>query len=54
MKRPPGSVRIIGGQWRGTRLAVADQDGLRPTSDRTRETLFNWLQPVLSGVRERD
>lgn len=54
MKRPPGSVRIIGGQWRGTRLAVADQDGLRPTSDRTRETLFNWLQPVLPGARVLD
>jgi 16S rRNA (guanine(966)-N(2))-methyltransferase RsmD len=50
----PGSVRIIGGQWRGTRLAVADQDGLRPTSDRTRETLFNWLQPVLPGARVLD
>ncbi|MBS0453667.1 MAG: RsmD family RNA methyltransferase [Proteobacteria bacterium] len=36
-------VRIIGGEWRRTRLAVADKPGLRPTPDRVRETLFNWL-----------
>lgn len=51
---PPGSVRIIGGRWRGTRLPVADAEGLRPTSDRTRETLFNWLAPVLPGARVLD
>lgn len=51
---PAGSVRIIGGRWRGTRLPVADADGLRPTSDRVRETLFNWLQPVLAGARVLD
>ena len=39
------SVRIIGGNWRGRRLQVADVPGLRPTGDRCRETLFNWLQP---------
>ena len=39
------SVRIIGGDWRGRRLQVADVPGLRPTGDRSRETLFNWLQP---------
>ena len=39
------SVRIIGGDWRGRRLPVADVPGLRPTGDRARETLFNWLQP---------
>ncbi len=39
------SVRIIGGDWRGRRLPVADVPGLRPTGDRCRETLFNWLQP---------
>ncbi len=50
----PGHVRIIGGRWRGTRLPVADVEGLRPTSDRTRETLFNWLQPVLPGARVLD
>lgn len=36
-------VRIIGGEWKRTRLAVADKPGLRPTPDRVRETLFNWL-----------
>jgi 16S rRNA (guanine966-N2)-methyltransferase len=51
---PPGVVRIIGGEWRGTRLPVADHDGLRPTADRVRETLFNWLQPMLPGARVLD
>jgi 16S rRNA (guanine966-N2)-methyltransferase len=50
----PGSVRIVAGRWRGTRLPVADAEGLRPTSDRVRETLFNWLQPVLPGARVLD
>jgi len=50
----PGKVRIIGGQWRGTRLDVADSPGLRPTSDRVRETLFNWLAPILPGARVLD
>ncbi len=49
-----GSVRIIGGRWRGTRLQVPQAPGLRPTSDRVRETLFNWLQPVLPGARVLD
>jgi 16S rRNA (guanine(966)-N(2))-methyltransferase RsmD len=39
-------VRIIGGQWKRTRLAVADKPGLRPTPDRVRETLFNWLASI--------
>ena len=39
----PHEVRIVGGQWKRTRLAVADKPGLRPTPDRVRETLFNWL-----------
>ena len=47
-------VRIIGGRWRGTRLPVTNTPGLRPTSDRVRETLFNWLQPVLPGARVLD
>ncbi|SDY32788.1 16S rRNA (guanine966-N2)-methyltransferase [Lysobacter sp. yr284] len=51
---PAGKVRIIGGRWRGTRLDVADAPGLRPTSDRVRETLFNWLQPMLPGARALD
>jgi len=49
-----GSVRIIGGRWRGTRLSVAESPGLRPSSDRVRETLFNWLQSVLPGARVLD
>lgn len=48
--KKPAGVRIIGGQWRGRRLPVADVPGLRPTGDRLRETLFNWLQPVISGA----
>lgn len=49
-----GTVRIIGGHWRGTRLAVPASPGLRPSSDRVRETLFNWLQPLLTGTRVLD
>ena len=52
--RPVGAVRIIGGEWRSTRLPVADHDGLRPTADRVRETLFNWLQPMMPGARVLD
>ncbi|MDP3616763.1 MAG: 16S rRNA (guanine(966)-N(2))-methyltransferase RsmD [Rhodoferax sp.] len=44
-------VRIIGGQWKRSKLAVADQPGLRPTPDRVRETLFNWLGQDLTGWR---
>jgi 16S rRNA (guanine(966)-N(2))-methyltransferase RsmD len=43
LAKAPHFVRIIGGQWKRTRLAVADKPGLRPTPDRVRETLFNWL-----------
>lgn len=50
----PGFVRIIGGEWRGRRLAVPDLPGLRPSGDRARETLFNWLQPYLRGARCAD
>jgi 16S rRNA (guanine(966)-N(2))-methyltransferase RsmD len=46
-----GEVRIIGGQWKRTRLPVAQQPGLRPTPDRVRETLFNWLGSNLTGWR---
>lgn len=52
--RGSGQVRIIGGRWRGTKLAVPDRPGLRPSSDRVRETLFNWLMPVLPGARVLD
>lgn len=47
----PGRLRIIGGAWRGRRLALADEPGLRPTPDRVRETLFNWLAPLIEGSR---
>ncbi|AXI82748.1 16S rRNA (guanine(966)-N(2))-methyltransferase RsmD [Xylella taiwanensis] len=49
-----GQVRIIGGRWRNTRLVVPDLPGLRPTSSRVRETLFNWLMPVLPGAHVLD
>lgn len=42
-------VRLVGGTWRGRVLGFPDAPGLRPTPDRVRETLFNWLQPVLPG-----
>jgi len=44
------SVRIIGGDWRGRRLPIADVPGLRPSGDRSRETLFNWLQPWIAAA----
>ena len=47
----PNQVRIIGGQWKRTLLPVADRPGLRPTPDRVRETLFNWLGQDLTGWR---
>lgn len=47
----PSLLRIIGGRHRGRKLPVADVDGLRPTGDRVRETLFNWLAPWLPGAR---
>lgn len=47
----PHQVRIIGGQWKRTKLEVADHPGLRPTPDRVRETLFNWLGQDLTGWR---
>ena len=47
-------IRIIGGKWRGRKLAVAPSRGLRPTPDRARETLFNWLAPHIGGARVLD
>ena len=47
----PGQIRIIGGLWRGRRLPVAHQVGLRPTPERVRETLFNWLSAAVGGAR---
>ncbi len=55
MKKPnraaSGQIRIIGGQWRGRKLPVPDSPGLRPTTDRVRETLFNWLAPSMVDAR---
>lgn len=52
--KPPGAraqrIRIIGGRWRGRLLPVATVGGLRPTPDRVRETLFNWLQAYIAGA----
>lgn len=47
-------VRLIGGQWKRSKLPVADKPGLRPTPDRVRETLFNWLGQDLAGWRVVD
>ena len=58
MRRPPratstqrGRLRIISGAWRGRKIEFRAAEGLRPTPDRVRETLFNWLQPALHGAR---
>ena len=51
---PRNRVRLIGGTWRGRVLAFPDAPGLRPTPDRVRETLFNWLGQDLSGWRVVD
>jgi 16S rRNA (guanine966-N2)-methyltransferase len=48
---PPGRVRIVAGKWRGRFLPVADLPEIRPTSERIRETLFNWLAPRIEGSR---
>ena len=45
-----GRLRIVAGKWRSRLLPVADVDGLRPTSERIRETLFNWLAPTIDGA----
>jgi 16S rRNA (guanine(966)-N(2))-methyltransferase RsmD len=50
----PNEVRLIGGQWKRSKLPVADRPGLRPTPDRVRETLFNWLGQDLAGWRVLD
>ncbi|PQJ94851.1 RsmD family RNA methyltransferase, partial [Chromatium okenii] len=51
MTQANNQLRIIGGQFRGRRLPFVEQPGLRPTPDRVRETLFNWLAPVICGAR---
>lgn len=47
----PGRLRIVAGKWRRRVLPVVDVEGLRPTAERVRETLFNWLAPVIDGAR---
>ena len=51
MKSKLGKLRIIAGEWRSRKLPVADVPGLRPTTDRVRETLFNWLQHSIVQAR---
>jgi len=51
MKQVPGRLRIIGGEWRSRRIPFADFAGVRPTPDRVRETVFNWLQGTIAGAR---
>ena len=50
-KSPAGQLRIVAGNWRSRLLQIAEVDGLRPTSERIRETLFNWLSPGIHGAR---
>ena len=50
-KSRPGRLRIVAGKWRSRLLDIADVPGLRPTSERVRETLFNWLAPLIQGSR---
>ena len=50
-KSPPGRLRIVAGNWRSRLLPIADVPGLRPTSERVRETLFNWIGPRVHGSR---
>ncbi len=49
--RVQGSVRIIAGEWRGRRIKIPDGTNVRPTPDRVRETVFNWLRDSLAGAR---
>lgn len=50
-RTPDRTLRIIGGNWRGRKISFPDRDAIRPTPDRVRETLFNWLQTVTAGSR---
>mgnify|MGYP001813884487 FL=1 len=50
-KSRPGRLRIVAGKWRSRLLEIAAVDGLRPTAERIRETLFNWLAPTIAGSR---
>ena len=50
-KSKGGRLRIVAGNWRSRLLDIADVEGLRPTTERIRETLFNWLEPTIHGAR---
>ncbi|HSS64414.1 MAG TPA: 16S rRNA (guanine(966)-N(2))-methyltransferase RsmD [Gammaproteobacteria bacterium] len=50
-KSPTGRLRIVAGKWRSRLLPIADVSGLRPTPERVRETLFNWLASTIEGSR---
>jgi 16S rRNA (guanine966-N2)-methyltransferase len=51
MAKGSNQLRIIGGEWRGRKLRFPDAPNLRPTPDRVRETIFNWLAPMIHGAR---
>jgi 16S rRNA (guanine966-N2)-methyltransferase len=51
MSKGSNQLRIIGGEWRGRKLRFPDAPNLRPTPDRVRETVFNWLAPIIQGAR---
>ncbi len=51
MSKGSNQLRIIGGEWRGRKLHFPDAPNLRPTPDRVRETIFNWLAPIIHGAR---
>ena len=51
VQKKQGECRIIAGKWRGRKISFDDAEGLRPTTDRIRETVFNWLQPFLNKSR---
>ncbi|MBV1869423.1 MAG: 16S rRNA (guanine(966)-N(2))-methyltransferase RsmD [Gammaproteobacteria bacterium] len=53
-KSKPSSLRIIGGKWRGRKIPFIEVEGLRPTPDRVRETLFNWLSPSITDAQVLD
>lgn len=52
--RPAGRLRIIGGRWRSRVIDFADDGGVRPTPDRVRQTLFDWLAPMIDGAQTLD
>ena len=51
MKRAPGKLRVIAGEWRSRLVEFDSETGVRPTPDRVRQTLFDWLAPTIVGTR---